>query len=140
MSRTATLAKFSAKLVAVTGLIFCASSSFASRNDLINDALNKNLEERDQVTGTYKQNDAAERPVVIENRAKSERIPVVMESELSAGTRPLRDYDSASRTYQESHVEAHLDREVKDIDHAYEKQQTHDSSKSAVRALLDTEG
>ena len=136
MSRSNALAKF----IAVTGLIFCASTSFASRNDLINDALNKNLEERDQGTGTYKQNDAAERPVVVENRANAKRIPVVMESELSAGTRRLRDYDSPSRIYQETHVEAHLDREVKDIDHAYEKQQNHEAPKSAVRALFDTEG
>ena len=129
-----------AKYVAATALVICGSSSFASRNDLINDALNKNLQERDQVTGTYKQNDAAERPVVVENHSKSARIPVVMESELSAGTRRLRDYDSASRTYQESHVEAHLDRELKDVDHAYDKEQHREAPKSAVRALLDVEG
>ena len=135
MSRSQALTK----LITVAGLMLIASSSFASRNDLINEALNKNLEERDQVTGTYKQNDAAERPVALEKRGKSERIQVVMESELSAGTRSLRNYDSPLRTYEESHVEAHLDREVKDIDHAYEKRQNHEMQKSAVRALLDTE-
>jgi Arc/MetJ-type ribon-helix-helix transcriptional regulator len=118
-----------------------ASTSFASRSDLINDALNKNLEERDQVTGTYKQNDAAERPVAVEKRTKEDRIPVVMESELMGSvSHNLRDYDNPSRTYKESHVEAHLDREVKDVDHSFDKQQTQDSQKSSVRALLDVEG
>ena len=122
-------------------LSFSASTSFGSTSDLINDALNKNLEERDQVTGTYKQNDAAERPELVQKRTKDDRIPVVMESELMGGvSHNLRAYDNPSRTYQESHVEAHLDREVKDVDHSFDKQQTRDSQKSSVRALLDVEG
>ncbi len=122
-------------------LMLSASSSMAMRNDLINDALNQNLQERDQVTGTYKQNDAAERPVTVEKRTKQGRMPVVLESELTSGSRRLRDYDNPSRTYKESHVEAHLDREVKDVDHSFDKEQSHDDAqKSSVRALLDAEG
>lgn len=124
----------------VFALMLAASPSFASRGDLINDALNKNLEERDQVTGSYHQNDAAERPVV-EKRTKDRRIPVVMEGELMGTvSHNLRDYDNPSRTYHERHVEARLDREVKDVDHAYNKSKSGDSQKSAVRALLDVEG
>jgi len=122
-------------------MMLSASSGMAMQNELINEALNQNLQERDQVTGTYKQNDAAERPVVIEKRTKASRLPVVLESELTSGSRRLRDYDNPSRTYQESHVEAHLDREVKDVDHAFDKEHTHqDTQKSSVRALLDVEG
>jgi hypothetical protein len=140
MSRSIGFAHRFGKLLIATSLIVGASSSFAARSDLINDALNKNLEERDQVTGSYKRNDAAERPVIVEQRTKAGRIPVVMEAELASGTHGLRNYDNPSRVYQESHVEAHLDREVKDVDHAFDKEQNHESQKSSVRALLDTEG
>jgi hypothetical protein len=129
------------RILVAFALVLSASTSFASRNDLINDALNKNLEERDQVTGTYKQNDAAERPVLVEKRTKDRRIPVVMESELMGGvSHNLRDFDNPSRTYKESHVEAHLDREVEDVDHAFNKERSQDLQKSSVRALLDVEG
>ena len=134
---TRTLVAFALMLSAT----LAASPSFASRNDLINDALNKNLEERDQVTGTYHQNDAAERPVLVEKRTKKHRIPVVMDSELMGSvSHNLRDYDNPSRTYKEKHVEARLDREVKDVDHAYDKQNAQDPQRSSVRALLDVEG
>lgn len=119
-------------------LMVWASASFASRSDLINDALNKNLEERDQATGAYHQNDAAERPAVVQSRTKDMRIPVVIEDELTSGSHNLRNYDNPDRTYQETHVEAHLDREVKDVDHSYDKDQ--EKPKSAVKALLDSEG
>ncbi len=110
-----------ALLMTFAATLAVSQISKASNADLINAALNQNLQERDQVTGAYLQNDAAERPELADaQRNDKSRIAVELESGLasSGASRPLRDYDSRSRIYREPRVEAHLDKEVKAIDSA----------------------
>lgn len=100
-------------LAAAPQIAFGASSA-----DLINAALNQNLEEREQVTGAYEQNEAADRPeFAAANRGDETRITVEVESGIaSISSRPLRNRDNSARIYRETRVEAKLDKEVKAVD------------------------
>ena len=118
------MTRFFAVLMTFAATLALSQISSASNADLINAALNQNLIERDQVTGTYLQNEAADRPELADTkRTDDNRIAVELESGLasSGGSRPLRDYDSRSRVYREPRVEAHLDKELKAIDRAFNR-------------------
>lgn len=107
----------------VTSFVFLGSLVQASNPDLINEALNQNLQEREQVTGTYLQNPEASRPGVAGNERDSDsRIPVVMDGELTSGSRPLRNFDRSDRLFHEKRIEARLDQEVKSVDRAFNRE------------------
>lgn len=107
-------------MLLAAGFAIATSPAFAVDRDLINEALNQNLQERDQVTGVYMENAAAGRPEVTgEQRNADSRIPVVIDGELASRSRNLRDHDRSDRLFRETSVEAHLDKEVKAVDREY---------------------
>lgn len=95
------------------------SSAVARSHDLVNQALDKTLNERARVERSYEQE--LDRPGD-DFREKNERkIEVVLDGEIggkSAGR--IRGYDGSDRTFREKNVEAKLQREIKEIDMSME--------------------
>jgi len=98
------------------------SSARARSNDLVNQALDKTLNEHALVEHSYEQ--AIDRPSD-GIRAKDERkIKVVMDGEIGGkgGGFRLKDSDRDDHSFHEKNVEAKLDKEVLDIDKSLELQ------------------
>lgn len=97
------------------------SSAQARSHDLVNQALNKTLDERARVERSYEQK--VDRPID-DFREKDERkIEVVMDGEIGGrGGRVLRDMDRSDRTFRERNVETKLAREMAEIDRSLERE------------------
>ncbi len=122
-------------MLAVSGYLALGSIAHASSPDLINEALNQNLQERERVTGTYLENPEAARPKAsTTGRTKDSRITVVIDGELTSGDRPLQNSAHPDRLFREAHLQGRLDKEVESVERAYDQETPTEVSGSNVPA------
>ncbi|MES2963154.1 MAG: hypothetical protein V4760_04630 [Bdellovibrionota bacterium] len=122
-------------LVAAAVLMGSVSSAMARSHDLVNQALDKTLNERARVERSYEQKMGGRPADDFREKNGERKIEVVMDGEIGGRGGRIRDLDRSDRTFRERNVEARLDREAKEIDRSLEREARAERSNSREREV-----
>ena len=133
------VASLAAAVVAVLTFGSASSGWAATNHELVNQALNKTLAERAHADKQHEK--LMDRPDEMSrgDTTQDERITVIMDGEIGGRTSRLHDHFSYSdaRPTDVKHVEAHLDKEIKEIDASVSKADA--DTERIVRSVRDRE-